>query len=328
MKTYFNIIFSIGVILTFMGGCTNIDDFNPYLNSHLWSPSQVRNSLVGINNTISEFTINPQVENVLKLNDGSQITFPKNCFTDKGNNVNCNILKVKVVKVQNKDEMMQNGVGTNTVDGKLLVSAGMVEVRVFCEDTELQLAKGKKYSLKLVYDIKKFNDDLEMFYAETNADGNLDWFEADNNVDLANNVNINEWQSNSGKFFVGIECFPERLGWVNCDYFLKVEKAKLVTSCIEILTDPTGDKIDLNSFCIFKELNTALYPCCIESENNKFCFKNLPLNEKVIYIVVGKGTNGYYLGFSDATISNTINTSIKLERKTLDEIKKYLSTLK
>ncbi|NOT36644.1 MAG: hypothetical protein HOP11_04645 [Saprospiraceae bacterium] len=331
MKTYFKfIILAVSTVLI-LSRCENVNVFDPFdFIPHSWNPSGVRNSLASINNTQTEFSIKPNQDNILNFEDGSQVVFPKNCFTDKGSAVTCDTILVKIAKVQNKDEMMQNGVGTNATKDRLLVSAGMVSIRVFCNERELQLAPGKKYTLRLVYDQNKFKDQLEMFYGDVNADGNVTWEEADMDPNITDNVNISEWRSNKNNFVLGIECFPERLGWVNCDYFLGLQNAKLVSSCVSVTSDPSGDKIQLTTYCIFKDINTALFPCCAETEPNKsskICFKNLPFEKKVIYIVIGKGVSDYYLGAKETVISDVDLTEIKIEKKSLEEIKKYLSTL-
>jgi len=326
MKTYSNYL--LVFLLISLLSCKNIDDFEPFKsNSMAYSSQVVSGHLDPINNTSYQFEIDPAIDSKLIFPDGSLIIFYANTLTDGSGHLACSKVKVKVNLIRTKSEMIVNGISTNAIQDRILISGGMVNIIATCNGKELKLVDGKKCNLKLKLDSKKWNPNFEMFYGERAANNDIYWSEADNNPNQVGNVNKSEWDIDSNRSVFGIECFPEKLGWVNCDYFLKLSGADLAKVCIEIVTIPANDQIFIMPICVLDDLNIASFPCCIDAEQKQVCFNNLPKGKKAKYVVVGKGNSDFYFGILESSIVDTKIHEVRLEKKSIDEIKELLAKL-
>ncbi len=328
MKNYFIYLLSFSFFLGL--SCKNIDDFEPFGSNTFQYKKGNSNILKDINNSIVEFEIDPAKDNTLRFLDGSEIVISKNSLGVDNRLSTCNVVKVIVSKVQKKSEMIVNGIGTDAINGDVLLSGGMINIHAYCNSQELTLLNGKAYTLRLVYDGSKFKDEFEMFYAYNNSVDKplFTWIEADGDSTIANNVNMSEWRSEAGKLILGLECFPKQLGWVNCDYFARFNNIDLVESCISFNSIPTGDIIHLNIYLVFKDLNIVLPANNIDNTNKKYCFKNIPKGKLATYVIVGKGKTNFYLGSKETKITNTDIDKLDLEVTSLENIKAFLELLK
>lgn len=307
-----------------LSSCRDIDEFiqNEKSNIIITDRNKVLNSFneLKANSAIFEFSNDKGF--TYYFNDGSFISFKPNSFVLNGNQLGSKTLKVVVERVLNKKEMLENSVGTNSGD-EVLISAGMFNVRAFYENKALELANGMDYQIRLVYE-KPFSSSMELFYGEEKSSG-LNWVEADGNPNVQNNVSKVRWEDSS-RVYIGIECFPKRLNWVNFDYFAKFTTIERAEPCIQPIFPNRGDSIILQVFCVFKSLNSVITPCCSGS-GIEVCFGPLPVGEEVRYIVIGKGKHDYYLGSDEKTIISNDKFVINTEVKSLQEIKEFLSKL-
>ncbi|MEP7197944.1 MAG: hypothetical protein ABI851_15605 [Saprospiraceae bacterium] len=311
-----------------LNSCHNIDDFIPDIANSLYIfPSGISEKFKELNSADNIFEFDPKVGMICNLPDGSQVEFFANSFLLNGNPVGCKNVKAVIKLIQRQKGMIQNNIGTNTDSDGSLISGGMVYVQVFCEGKELQLAPNRTFAVRLVLESSQVKDEFEMFYG-VEKDNKIVWTEADNDPNIQNNVNRAEWsRDSSSKSLIGIICFPDRLHWINCDYFTKFDSSKTTSPCLLAKIPQSGDSIDLVSYCVFKNLNAVIFPCCNDQDLGKICFSSLPLGEKVEYIIIGKGKSNYYLGHIVKLIEKDEVNTINLEVKTLEEIKKYISSL-
>jgi len=260
--------------------------------------------------------------------DKSRIIFEPKSFYLDGQALPNKLITLVIIRAYKKDQMVRNLISTNS-ENSVLESAGMMHVAAFCDGKPLTLAPGKNYTIQIpVKDASLVNPNMEMFYGEETKYG-INWVEADQNPSIADNVFVTEWEvrdSSGGGAVVGIECFPERLSWVNCDYFLKFENMDKTEPCLEIEVTGSNDKIVLNPFIVFHDLNVVIAPCC-QSSNNKVCFNAIPIGENVTYVVMGKGISDYYLGYVQSEVHKNDVVKVKLEKISLDDLKYFISKL-
>ncbi|MEO6188984.1 MAG: hypothetical protein ABIO44_00065 [Saprospiraceae bacterium] len=316
-------IISTIIILSGFWSCRDINDI--IITSNIIDINYLNTStkLKDLNTTASTFEFDASKGKVYTFSDNSRITFEPNSFVLNGSLIGSKIVKVVVKKILHKNEMLANGTTTNS-DDKILESAGMFYIQAFYGDKELELASGSKYKIQIPTN-KTTSSKMEMFYGKE-TDFGVNWTEADDNSNVQNNVFRSEWKVDSLQgYAIGIQCFPERLHWVNCDYFIENPSINSTKPCLEPDIAPNGDVIDITAYCVFKHLNIVLSPCC--SMDKAICFHPLPVGEEVIYILIGKGKTNYYLGHFDKKIEIDEITKIKCEVTTLDEIKTYLAKL-
>ncbi|MBK7233028.1 MAG: hypothetical protein IPH93_12400 [Saprospiraceae bacterium] len=316
--------------MMFLFSCTDIDQFIDRIEPSLITVD--RNVLwpawektLGTKDTI-QFMAWSGITHAFE--DHSRIIFEPKSFYLDGQPLPNKVVTLVIIRAYKKNQMVRNLISTNS-EKAVLESAGMMHVEAFCDGKPLTLAPGKNYTIQIpVKDASLVNPNMEMFYGEETRFG-INWVEADQNPSIADNVFVTEWQirdSSGGGFVVGIECFPERLNWVNCDYFLKFENRDKTEPCIEIEASGANDKITVSTFCVFHDLNVVIAPCC-EASNAKVCFSSLPIGEKVTYIVLGKGKTDYYLGHFSSEIYKDEVVKIDIKSISLDDLKYFLSKL-
>ena len=316
-------IISTIIVLSGFWSCQDINDFIITSNKIDINYPNTITKLKDLNTTSTTFEFDASIGNVFTFSDNSRLTFEPNSFVLNGSLIGSKIVKVVVKKILHKNEMLANGVSTNS-DDKILESAGMFYVQAFYGDKELELAPGSKYKIQIPTN-KTTSSKMELFYGKE-TDFGLNWVEADNDPNVQNNVFWSEWKVNNGQgYAVGIECFPERLHWVNCDYFIENPASNSSKPCLEADIAPNGDVIDITAYCVFKNLNIVLSPCC--NMDKAICFQPLPIGEEVVYILIGKGKTNYYIGHMDKKTEKDEITKIKCEVTSLDDIKIFLSKL-
>ncbi|MGB3198760.1 MAG: hypothetical protein WBB17_13620 [Saprospiraceae bacterium] len=326
IKRYLFILISI----ISLNSCEDQITFIPDAKSALqYFGADYRSTFKDLNNSIYEFEFDPIKDAGLTFPDESNIMFQANSFQyeDGNKNLTCQKVKARITFIRTQKEMVANQIGTNATENRSLVSGGMVDVHIYCGDKELMLIPGKNYTLRLTLDQANFKDEFEMFYGVEKEFGTV-WEEADNDPNVQNNIQRSEWRSpNTGGVFEGIICFPEKLKWVNCDYFTKFKDLDKTEPCIKATIANVGDTIKLISYCVFKNLNIVIAPCCNPAGTEEVCFGPIPIGEDVEYIIVGKGKVDYYLGHVRKLVEKNEHTSIQVNKSTLDEIKMYISTL-
>ncbi len=305
--------------------CNDIDTFNPLSNTINIENNDAISLLVDLQSELYNFEFNAAVGNTCTFPDGSQVIFAANSFLYNGQSVGSKTIKVQIRKILKKKDMTKNNTGTNS-DNEILESAGMFYTEAFFENKLLELAPGVKYTIKIPANISNLPKTLEMFYGEETKYG-INWKEADNDPNTQNNVFSTEWKLKDTitRLFTGIQCFPERLKWVNCDYFVKFEGKQRSNPCILPIIQPAGDQITLAAFCVFKNYNIVISPCC--SKENLICFNQLPNDEDVIYVFIGKGKKNFYLGHLEKKTSKDETSQVQCEIVTLEELNQYLNSL-
>ncbi len=311
----------------FLTSCENEDNFIPYEKSQSFNYSRTK-AITALKDLPSEpfrFEIFSDWGGPFFFPDESVIEFKAGSFLLNGVPVSNKFVQVEVTLVRNKSQVVGNLLSTSSGD-KLIESGGMVNVRAFCDGKELTLDPDKGYTLKLSVPGGNFNPAMELFYGEE-TDTGINWSEADNDPKTQNNIFLSEWtRDSSGRQVIGMECFPKKFGWVNCDFFSKLNDKPLTNPCFIPHGPSNGDTVDLQAFAVFKNYLMIIQPCCVENKD-EICFGPLPIGEPVYYLIIGKGKQDYYLGYVEKNVESDEKVVINLSVKTLQEVKDFLANL-
>jgi hypothetical protein len=85
-----------------------------------------------------------------------------------------NTIEVQLKEMVNQKDLFLNDAQTVS-NGKLLVSGGVYHIALFSNGEELRIKSGKTLSLQIP---KNSQNEMELFYAERNADSSLNWVKA------------------------------------------------------------------------------------------------------------------------------------------------------
>ena len=304
--------------------CNDIDHFDPFPAIIKNYGEQSKSILKELNTESLEFNIDASTGGKCNFKDNVQVIFKPNSFHYNGNPVGSKIIKIVIKKILSKSEMAANGI--QTISGQHIISSlGMLHIQAFYGEKELQLASGVIYEIRIPTNINTLPPNVELFYGETREKFN--WVEADNGDPTASpNVFKGEWKSEfNGEIINGIKCYPERLNWINCDYFTKYENLNKISPCITPIIDPNNDIVEIIGMCVLKNQNSILdIPF---NGLNSLCLKNIPMGTEVSFILIGKGKKDYYFGESTQIIKSDESINILCKIQSLEEIRKSIEKL-
>jgi hypothetical protein len=118
------------------------------------------------------FSIDPSLEQTITGKQGTILVFPANSLVDKNGNTPKGKIQISLTECYEMADMIMNRLST-TSNGKMLETAGMVNVIATSNGEELQLKKESPYTVEFPKKTKK--DDFHLFYGERTADGNINW---------------------------------------------------------------------------------------------------------------------------------------------------------
>ncbi|MBK9107235.1 MAG: hypothetical protein IPM92_02340 [Saprospiraceae bacterium] len=330
MKTSkFNFYFGLFVLTSLFGltSCEDVDTFEPYDKPATFNFSRPESKLAlqDLKDKSLSFQVYSNFGGTFIFPDSSMITFYPQSFLLNGVPVTNKIIEIEIDLVRRKSDMVEQLLATSS-GNKIIESGGMVNVRAFCDGKELTVDPQIGYNLKIAVPNGNIPVEMELFYGEETVNG-INWVEADGDPSVQNNVFQSEWTLDStGRFVIGMECFPKKFGWVNCDYFSKFNNVPLTQPCLIVNGPANGDSVFLHAIAVFKKEMIIIQPCC-NQQVDEICFGPLPIGEPVYYIVIGKGNKGYYLGYVEKNIETDDKVVIRIDLKTLQEIKDFLANL-
>jgi hypothetical protein len=118
------------------------------------------------------FSIDPSLEQTITGKQGTILVFPANSLVDKNGKTPKGKVQISLTECYEMADMIMNRLST-TSNGKMLETAGMVNVIATSNGEELQLKKESPYTVEFPKKTKK--DDFHLFYGERTADGNINW---------------------------------------------------------------------------------------------------------------------------------------------------------
>jgi hypothetical protein len=232
---------------------------------------------------------------------GTIIQFPKYAFVDANGIPVKNEITIELLEIYSKSDMILNNIQTIS-DENLIESGGMIYIKAFFQNKELELDKNKYYTIK--FPTKNKEEDMQIFYGDTTM-SNINWKQANRNfigdITYVENLNeLNKYIFNSTK-----------LGWINCDRFYDVdEKTTLIVNTI--------DTFDVNFCLVFKSINSVMN---VSEKKDTIKFKNVPIGMESTLVAFKKTNNETYYSSKNITIQENQTIEIKLEKLTEQDFK-------
>ncbi len=122
---------------------------------------------------LSTIYIDPNQDNLVYGNQGTGLFFPANCFMNEDGKSITGKVKIQLNECYTIPEMIEANLST-TSDGRLLETAGMVDIHAFSSGKAIVLKSDASYE---IYFPKNENDkvDFKLFYGEWQEDGMINW---------------------------------------------------------------------------------------------------------------------------------------------------------
>jgi len=249
---------------------------------------------------VQVYNINVEKDTVITSKLGIKIYIPKFCFiTETGDsalsNVEFNIREVITVK-----DILTNDIITITDDNRFIETGGMLEVRAFFENKKLKLNnKPIKIQIPNIYQNR---NRMYTFYGIEDSNS-VKWHFGDSS--LVNDLNIDTAKYASDTIQRGFDSILDsyliqsnQLGWINCDRFIEFDQKEDLT--VEI--NGVSGQIEIGCYIVFKNYKSVL--SSNEMNGKNIIFNNIPSNETISIIVIGKKSNDYLYGITDANTSD------------------------
>ncbi len=263
---------------------------------------------------VQTFELNTSKQQIIKGEQGTILTFPRGCFGKVQGNV-----KIELIECYSIQDMILNGLSTQTTDGKLLETEGMIYLNALSEEGDtLKIGQG---NLSIKMPTKQTKEGINIFDG-VEKNGQISWalFEgkmlSDPVDDLVRNSKkntvridvstaepplrdssfrknkINSEQSVQidrkikNEYLVNYVFNISKMGWINCDRYIEGKTAPL------IVTVPK-ESIGASYYLILKNYNSSVPPKT--TSDGKLSFM-VPVNEP--YTIVGLSSKGEDIYFN------------------------------
>ena len=173
-----------------------VDDF-----TKLDADSEIEQSVKLPSKEFQYFTINSSKEESITGKEGTIITFKANSFDVPKNS----LLKIRLKEYYKMSDIAFSNLTTETKDGKLIETGGMVYVDAKLKNKEVQLKKGEDIALNFPFEKKK--EGMKTFNGETQK-GNVVWNEAIENRDVV----VERFEEVEQEVYTIVEKMPEFKG--------------------------------------------------------------------------------------------------------------------
>jgi hypothetical protein len=249
---------------------------------------------------------------MLQTKAGTQLIISKNAFIHQDGSLVTGSIQIEIKEIFYKSEMIFNGITTLASDN-LLESFGMVNIKAISNLMELVLKEDKKILLSIPNNQKGY--DGQLFYGEEIENKTINWVSAESNSDTTvsietiiplsfgrDSISLSKYKLNNGEFEyvsgtqidkVQLESMDivlinppnyysftiSKLGWINCDRFLKFNDLIDLKITVDNFESPQG-------YVIFKKLNSIL-PIHFD-ENEVGYLTSLPKGDTVQILLIDK----------------------------------------
>jgi hypothetical protein len=302
------------------------------LASKTWSPlaPALNDTTIAINQVFKTLALKPEIKTI-NLTTGGIYTFSNGCTVRLGANACSNagqvatgVAQMELIIIRNRGEMVLHRMETMS-DGKLLESGGQIFVRITQNNQELSLLSNQ--NITFTYTNPNIpRGTMQVFNGVESSSGRVNWVVTRDSIA---NV-IGRPDSSTNGFLYQLNC--NRLRWINCDYFYG-DTATLVRFCTQLPDSFTNANTGV--FTVFRNLN-AMLALQGDSTTRKFCvpsaYRGVPAGSAVTLVSVSRlGRDStdfrYYLGTSNVSVTSNVTYSLIPVRKTLAEIRTFLTTL-
>jgi hypothetical protein len=258
---------------------------------------------------IQTFEINTSKQQTVKGKQGTVVTFPAQCFGKVQGTA-----KIELIECYSVQEMLLNGLSTQTTDGKLLESDGMIYLNALNEKGDtLKIKQGK---VKVQMPTKQRKADIQIFDGVKLAN-TVRWNLSDKNlithtesqkleiqVPTALDTTQNyQTESKTGQSQIVIDkqiknenlvnyvfCIS-KMGWQNCDRFIEGETKQLI---VNVPKESTG----ASYYLVLKNYNSSALPK--QTTDGKLSFI-IPINEPFTIVALSSKGEDIYFNMMDYT---------------------------
>lgn len=143
------------------------------------------------------YTVDVSQEQVIDCNAGSTIIIPADAFVHvDGTPVDASNVTIDIREAFTYSDFIAEGLFTHS-KGEILETGGMLYINAVANGKEVKLKEGK--SLEIIYPLQDVESDMELFYANEDNDGNLDWTPTEQSIgttdvkkeDYAESIDLN-----------------------------------------------------------------------------------------------------------------------------------------
>lgn len=272
---------------------------------------------------VQVFEITSNREQEIKGKYGTIVSFPSSCFGEVEGTV-----RVELIECYSIQDMFFNSISTQTKDGRLLESDGMIYLNASSENGDKLQIKNGKVNVKMpTGQLKK---GVRIFEGEE-LDGRIVWNQSKEGLKINNTSGVNVTSNrqdisvstlqlrektfsmdsllltkSEGKpqvvidkkikneNLVGYIFQISKLGWINCDNYLEGETQKL-------LVNLDFGKENVICYLILDKYNTSLIPTRRSAINMQIEFLRVPVSEHFTLVALAANGDKIYLGMANYT---------------------------
>lgn len=326
MKTAYILPLLVGLVLF------SCNSENEQENGHTTQDKDTTSVLsvynAGAERKVQTFEINTSKQQIIKGEQGTVVTFPPGCFGKIQGKV-----KIELIECYSIQDMMFNGLSTQTTDGKLLESDGMIYLNALNEKGDTLKIKHGKVSVKMP--TEQVKEEIQIF--EGVEKYNAVTWNLSNEKTIINQQNVNhdtktpiesetkeitylsekdsilQTQPKTGQSQIGIDKKIKneflvnyvfnitKMGWINCDRFIEGENKDLF-----VIVGEGQENVSL--YLVLDKLNSNVMPRNPKAVNGKFEFRNIPVKESFTLVALATKGDKIYFGMANhATNDGTVN---------------------
>jgi hypothetical protein len=222
--------------------------------------------------------------------EGTRIKIqPKSIVDSEGKEIQGEV-SLQLKEYYLNSDIILSGLQTLSIEDSLLETAGMIYIKIFHNDLEVNLKKGETFEIEILN--KKRLKAMDFFSKEENEDK---WTKA----------TIWAWEPQMKDDILEKFIFKSpKLGWINCDRFLNFEE--LVNINVQV-----SDTINTSVCIVFKSINSILNP---SKEIEGYKFRKIPEGEEISIIAFKLIEGNYMYAQKDVSIKKNSNYSLELKQ--------------
>ncbi len=252
----------------------------------------------------------------ITMPSGLQCYFPANCCVTNSGQTITGKVKVELMQIKNKGDMVRLGKPT-TSNGRLLVNGNELFVSIKNDTSDLLLASGIKIQLR--YSDSPVNTQMRFFAGDESNTAQFNWLP---NPDLVNNT-----LSITPPYY---EIQTNHLRWVGTNYFYDTTNISRVAVKADLASYFTN--ANTVAYTVFKDFRSVvgMYG---DVSSKKFSTGKLPVGKAITVVVISKQGNDYFLGYTNTTTATPAagaseqSVLVKPVKTSLPDIISFLNTL-
>lgn len=275
------------------------------------------------------FTLGGSIpDTLLKTASGVRVflTDTENLFADNaGTPIPCSACQTLTVELNeslSKSAILASELFTQSTEGKVLESSGMVEINVTCNGKKMQLQPGRNLKIQIpANDLKQgwniygsvFNKQVFAGWKKITPDDNPQVYWADWQVfDPFSGNNVTK---------TGYELIADSLGWIGCHRNLNEPTTNFCVS-LPVTFTPQNTRV----FLLVKNARSVV-ELNGEALGQQFCLDKAPLGYTVQLITVSKVDGAFWLGNTVTEIGTNATVPIQPGKITEQQLLDFLNKL-